>query len=188
LDADSGHLAAAVRQRAENLFLAHRLRCAEAVFGTLNRGLGGGLEESLALRLASGFPEGLGGRGCLCGALSGGSLALGLFLGQARPGPLMRADGVRRAAGRLHDAFRERYHSTCCRVLTRGLEPGSKAHFQHCAAVTGAAAELTALVLLDMRPALAERVDWAYLEARDSRLGAGWRLLTGAWRGGQAAG
>lgn len=185
---DIGHLAGLVRQRAENLFRTRQLWCAEAVLTVLNRGLGGGLDPALALRLASGFPEGLGGRGCLCGAVSGGGLALGLFLGPRRPGPLARAHGAREAAARLHDAFRVRFGSTCCRVLTRGLDPGSPAHLRHCAEVTGGAAEETARLLLSLRPGLAEHADRDYLECRDSRLAAGWKRLTDACLLGRASG
>jgi C_GCAxxG_C_C family probable redox protein len=185
---DIGHLAGLVRQRAENLFRTRQLWCAEAVLAVLNRGLRGGLDPSLALSLASGFPEGLGGRGCLCGAVSGGVMALGLFLRPRPPSILSRAHGAREAAGRLHDAFRVRFGSTCCRVLTRGLDPGSPAHFRHCAEVTGGAAEETARLLLSLRPGLAEQVDLDYLECRDSRLAAGWKRLTDACPIGRAAG
>jgi C_GCAxxG_C_C family probable redox protein len=185
---DMDHLAGLVRRRAESLFLTRQAWCAEAVLAVLNRGLGGGLDPALALSLASGFPEGLGGRGCLCGAVSGGVMALGLFLRRRPPSLLSRACGPREAAGRLHEAFRGRFGSTCCRVLTRGLASGSQAHLSHCAGVTGAAAEETARILLKLRPGLAEQVDRDYLECRESRLAAGWKRLTDACPLGRAAG
>lgn len=185
---DIGQVAGLVRRRAEHLFLTRQRWCAEAVLTVLNRGLGGGLDPTLALSLAAGFPDGLGGRGCLCGAVSRGVMALGLFLRPPSLRPLARPHGARDAAGRLHDAFRVRFGSTCCRVLTRGLDPGSPAHLRHCAEVTGGAAEETARLLLSLRPGLAEQVDRDYLECRESRLAAGWKRLTDACPLGRAAG
>ncbi|MBT3258412.1 MAG: C_GCAxxG_C_C family protein [Deltaproteobacteria bacterium] len=54
----------------------------------LNQSLNGGLPPEMAIRLASGLPEGSGRSGCTCDALSGGVIALGLFLGRDTPGPL----------------------------------------------------------------------------------------------------
>lgn len=48
----------------------------------LNEGLRGGLQAEFAVRLASGFGEGIGKTGCMCGAFSGAVMGLGLFLGR----------------------------------------------------------------------------------------------------------
>jgi len=107
-----------IETRAENLFLTRQLQCAEAVMVVLNQGLGGDLPQELAVRLASALPEGLGRRGCLCGALNGGALALGLFMGRNGPGYRNGAT-VRKAVGALHDQFKAAYKAACCRVLTK---------------------------------------------------------------------
>lgn len=160
-----------IQDRAANLFQTRQLQCAEAVLVVLNRGLGGDLPSEIAVRLASGLPEGFGRRGCLCGALSGGGLALGLFLGRNGPG-YGNGNGVRQAVGELHDRFKAVYHTTCCRVLTKALIYGSDQHFQHCARMTGFAARQAGAIVLDRRPELTARADWSYLQRRDRRLAA----------------
>ncbi|HIJ36997.1 MAG TPA: hypothetical protein HPP59_06975, partial [Deltaproteobacteria bacterium] len=73
------------KERAKDFFVSKQLYCSEAVLVTINHGLGGGMSDELAIRLSSTLPEGLAGSGCLCGALGGAILALGLFLGRDRP-------------------------------------------------------------------------------------------------------
>lgn len=158
-----------IQNRAENLFLTRQLQCAEAVMVVLNQGLGGDLSRELAVRLASALPEGLGRRGCLCGALNGGALALGLFLGRKGPG-YGNGAAVRKAVGGLHDHFKTAFKATCCRVLTKSLIYGSDHHFRHCARMTGQAARMAAAIVLDHKPELLESADWGYLQQKDRRV------------------
>ena len=169
-----------IEKRAENLFLTRQLQCAEAVITVLNQGLGGGLPSGMAVRLASGLPEGLGQRGCLCGALNGGALALGLFLGRDGPG-YGNGRTVKQAAGQLHDQFKACFKATCCRVLTKSLVYGSDEHFRHCAQMTGTAARLTASIVLKHRPELVKTADWDYLARQESRMAAEVKKLARAF-------
>lgn len=169
-----------IEKRAENLFLTRQLQCAEAVMAVLNQGLGGDLPPEMAVRLASALPEGLGRRGCLCGALNGGALALGLFLGRDGPG-YGNGKTVRRAVGLLHDQFKACFKGTCCRVLTKSLVYGSDDHFRHCARMTGTAARLTAAIVLQHRPELRQTADGDYLSEQDSRMAAEIRKLARAF-------
>jgi len=75
-----------VGKRAGNLFDTGQLLCSEALLVVMNRVLGGGMPDELAVRLASTLPRVIGESGCTCGALAAGALALGLFLGRSRPG------------------------------------------------------------------------------------------------------
>ncbi|MBL0714351.1 MAG: C_GCAxxG_C_C family protein [Desulfosarcina sp.] len=170
-----------IRRKVENLFATRQLQCAEAVLCVLNRGFGGELTDALAVRLASGFPEGLGNSGCLCGALSGAVLAMGLFLGRSGPG-LGNGHLVKQAVAELQQTFKARYKSTCCRILTRNLDYGSQAHFRHCARVSGEAAQIATHILLQVKTDLTDTVDWTYLGHSDSGLGAGFKILSGTWR------
>lgn len=171
-------LIALIRRRAENLYETHQLLCSEAVLYVLNQGLGGGLPQEAAIRLASGFTEGVGGSGCVCGGFSGALMALGLFLGRQR----LNGRGLKKiqAKGReLHDLFRSKFGATCCRVLTKKVRHDQKALFKECATRTGEAAEVAARLILEQRPDLLEQADWDFLTARDTTLGAGLnRLLT----------
>jgi C_GCAxxG_C_C family probable redox protein len=157
-----------IGEKARNIFLSRQPLCTEAVLSVLNRGLAGDLPDDLAVRLASGLPEGLGS-GCLCGALNGGSLAMGLFLGRNGPG-IGNRKRITASNQLLHNQFRSRFKSTCCRILTRKFGEGSKAQFDHCTELTGVAAETAARLILDERPELVAQADWNYLEQRDSML------------------
>jgi C_GCAxxG_C_C family probable redox protein len=125
--------------------------------------------------------EGLGGRGCVCGALNGGVLALGLFLGTSTPG-WHNGKRVRAAASELHDFFRQSFGATCCRVLTKDVPGASKDHRRQCALRTGRTAEETARIILRERPELVREIDWSYLNQKDSRVGAALKVFAGALR------
>jgi C_GCAxxG_C_C family probable redox protein len=169
MDSPGAELSGLIRNRAKHLVRSHHLHCSEAVFTVLNQVLGGGLPAALATNLASGFPEGLGGSGCLCGALSGGVLALGLFLGQAGSKTLP-AKSVKRATRTLHDLFREQFGSTCCRVLTKSLPPRSAKLIEHCGEITGATAEIAARLILQQRPELLAQADVSALSFPKKKL------------------
>ncbi len=165
-------LAGLIGRRAENLFETHQLFCSEAVVCVLNQGLAGGLAPETAIRLASGFAEGIGEAGCACGALSGAVMALGLFVGQQGSSTRGRKK-IQAAAKQLHDLFKSKFGSACCRVLTQNVRDDSAALFAHCVSCTGETAEMAARVILERRPGLVEQADWNFLTTRDSKLVAG---------------
>ncbi len=177
----SNELERLIRQRVENVFATRQLECAEAVLSVINRAFRGDLPDALAVRLASGFPEGLGGSGCLCGALSGAVMAMGLFLGRSGPG-VGNGRVVKRAVAELQQAFKAIYASTCCRMLTKDLAYGRRAHLDQCVRISGETARLAAGILINTRPGLMAQVDWDYLNRRDSAPAAGLRIVSGAWR------
>ena len=174
-------LEALIRMRVANVFSTRQLSCAESVLSVLNRGFGGALSDVLAVRLASGFSEGLGRSGCLCGALSGAVMALGLFLGRDGPG-IGGGRPVKESVAALHREFRSVYKSTCCRKITRNHDDGSRAHRRHCAQLSGETASMAARIMLSCRPALIAQVDLDYLSQRDSATGAGLKILLGTLR------
>lgn len=169
-DSDHEKIIGLIHQRAHNLFATRQLMCSEAVLVVLNRAFDGGLSDELAIRLTSALPEGIGGSGCTCGALSGGVLAIGLFLGRERPG--QSGKKARKAAKELHNLFKNSFRSTCCRVLTKKVKDDSAAHFKQCAEFTGTAAAQAAGVIIQAKPELIRKVDIDYLERMDTRIGA----------------
>jgi C_GCAxxG_C_C family probable redox protein len=181
---DIRSLAQLAGERAQNLFVSRRLHCSEAVLMTLNRGLGGGLTDVQTLSLAAPFSEGIGNSGCLCGALSGALMAIGLLLGGASP--FGRRGGVHAAASELLGRFKLRFGSTCCRVLSRTARNAGQPHFEHCAELTAEAARQAAELILERRPELASGADREFLGGRDSLLG-GW-VKAAALRMGRRAG
>jgi C_GCAxxG_C_C family probable redox protein len=174
LDEKAEELIRLVRSRAQDLYETRQLHCSEAVFSVLNSAFGGGLSQEMAIRVASAFPDGLGGSGCLCGALSGGALSLGLYLGRRSPG----ARDLRKAlpaAKELNMRFKARFRSACCSTLCEENKKG-------CANLTGTAAQLAAEIILKRRPELMEAVDWAYLRNRDSRIRANLKRVSNLLR------
>ncbi|NTV14331.1 MAG: C_GCAxxG_C_C family protein [Desulfobulbaceae bacterium] len=176
-------LAGLVGERAGNLFSAHGISCSEAVLVVLDRGFGGGLGVETALGLGCGFGGGIGGSGCLCGALSGAVMGLGLFLGAGRWEKHDKKEFRLLVAG-LHDRFRTRSGSTCCRELIADFR-GKRTERKHfCGDLTGWAAREVTLIILAQRPELLQPADRTYLAGRDSRLAAvAERLLSGAGSG-----
>jgi len=65
-----------VRKTAEKYFRKGDYYCSESVLTTINDTLGQEFRPEI-VKLASGFPIGVGKSGCLCGAVSGGVMALG---------------------------------------------------------------------------------------------------------------
>ena len=96
---------------AESIFLAFRERVAPEV-------------SAETVRMATPFGAGLGNAGCLCGALTGAVMILGLLKGRTTP------DVPRREAYTLsnefHNRFKAKFGATCCRVLKRAASGPDK--------------------------------------------------------------
>ena len=170
-----------IRQRTENLFMIRQLMCSEAVLTVLNQGLKGGLAPEIAVRITSGLPEGFGGSGCTCGALSAGIVALGLFLGRDGPG-ILNNRMVYTASRELHESFKTKFGSTCCRVLTKNIELGTKHHFEFCVRHAGEVAEQTVRIVLNHKPGQLELADWTYLNQTDTKMRTRIKQLSNALR------
>ncbi|WP_419743109.1 C-GCAxxG-C-C family protein [Paraclostridium dentum] len=135
-----------IRKIAEGYFERGEFFCSEAVVKTINDELGKPFSDEVT-KLASGFPIGVGKSGCLCGAVSGGVMALGMVYGRCH-GEAMHEDMFKYAAD-LHDRIKELYKSTCCRVMTRNFEFQSPERKAHCIKITGEVAAYIAEKLID---------------------------------------
>lgn len=118
-----------VGERAGRLFDTG-LNCAQAVLQATV-----GADEKL-LELSGAFGGGIGGSKCLCGAVAGGVMALGLA-------------GKGKRSGKLVTRFRERHRVTCCKALSAGYRWKSPEHLANCRRITVATAELTEELLRD---------------------------------------
>jgi C_GCAxxG_C_C family probable redox protein len=119
--------------------------CAESVFRAYLDLLPNDLNPEVA-RLASTFGGGLGRAGCSCGALTGSEMVLGMLVGRDN-----LADDLTRVyqlSGELHNRFKEKFGSTCCRVLNKE-DYQSQDHFRRCLKITGGASMLMMQFLLD---------------------------------------
>lgn len=136
-----------IRQEAEELY--GKFYCSEAIMSVVAKNLDLDLPEETIVAMSSGFAGGLGGSKCLCGAVSGGVMALGLFFGRSTPGD-DRIKKMMSLSNELHDWFKveNQKNTLCCRVLTRNLEWEGPEHKKQCAWFTGLVAEKVALILI----------------------------------------
>ncbi|WP_040212947.1 C-GCAxxG-C-C family protein [Clostridium polynesiense] len=135
-----------VRKTAEGYYERGEFFCSEAVVKTINDLLDKPFDESIT-KLASGFPVGIGKSGCLCGAVSGGVMALGMVYGR-KHGEEMQ-EKMFPIAAELHNHIKGIYKSTCCRVITRNFEFASPERKAHCVQITGETAAYIAEKLYD---------------------------------------
>ena len=135
-----------IRKTAEAYYRNQDYYCSEAIVKTINEEFGLGYPEEV-IKMASGFPIGMGGSGCTCGAVVGGIMALGMVFGRTGPKDVQ----VKRCmalAHELHDKFRANHTVLCCRILTKDMVLGSRPHSQQCIEFTGEVAEETAKIIL----------------------------------------
>ncbi|MEI6827973.1 MAG: C-GCAxxG-C-C family protein [Desulfuromonadales bacterium] len=92
---------------AEQLYRSGKYHCAEAVLEAARRRFAAHLPESIVASV-SGFGGG-SGSGCICGAVSGGTVALGLVLADKKE--------TSRLTKELHTWFKEKYGVTCCKII-----------------------------------------------------------------------
>ncbi|MCF6460173.1 C-GCAxxG-C-C family protein [Clostridium sp. Cult3] len=138
-----------VRKEAEGYFERGEFFCSEAVAHTINNLLGKPYDDKV-VKMASGFPIGMGKSGCLCGAVSGGQMALGMVYGRVH-GESMN-EKMFPLAAELHDHIKDEYGSTCCRVITRqwaGDNFQSPERKEHCIEITGKVAAWVAEKLIE---------------------------------------
>ncbi|MEN1758923.1 C-GCAxxG-C-C family protein [Anoxynatronum sibiricum] len=124
----------AVREKAEGYFQRGEFFCSEAVIHTINELMGWPFPEEVT-KMASAFPIGLGKSGCLCGAVSGGAMALGMAYGRNH-GESMD-ERMFPVSAQLHDHIKTMYKSTCCRVMIKDFEFTSPERKAHCVKITG---------------------------------------------------
>lgn len=137
---------AKIRETAENYYRNGDFYCSEAIVKVIKDSFNLPLPDSV-IAMASGFPVGMGGSGCTCGAVAGGIMALGMVFGRSEPKDA-KVDKTMQLAKELHDTFRQRHFCLCCRVLTKDMELGSPDHMKQCISFTGEVAEETANLIL----------------------------------------
>ena len=134
-----------IKTTAESYYRDGDFYCSESIVKTIKDEFGLPISDDV-VAMASGFPVGIGGSGCTCGAVAGGIMALGLFFGRSQPQD-KRVDTTMALSKELHDIFRERHKSICCRVLTKGMTLGSPEHIEQCIYLTGEVAEEVAKII-----------------------------------------
>jgi C_GCAxxG_C_C family probable redox protein len=80
------------------------------------------IEKDLALKMACGFGAGMGLKGEVCGAVSGGIIVLGTKFGSGEKNDRMATKLVYSKTRELMDQFARKHGSFMCRKLISGLE------------------------------------------------------------------
>ena len=118
------------RAEAEELYRSGVYHCAEAVMESIRRKFAPEM-PSAVVGSVSGFGGG-SSSGCICGAVSGGTVAIGMVLQDKKK--------TTRLTKELHVWFKEKYGVTCCKVI-RAENPKSVCH-QLTGEVAGKIAEM----------------------------------------------
>lgn len=107
-------IAAHCRAEAEELYRSGKYHCAEAVMESIRRKFSAETPETVVATVA-GFGGG-SGSGCICGAVSGGTVALGLVLGDKKKTTHLTRE--------LHAWFKGKYGVTCCAIIRKENDKG----------------------------------------------------------------
>ena len=157
----SGADALKIRRNAEELFRSGKYYCSEAVMSALREAFFPEL-PGYVISSVSGFPVGMGGSGCACGAVVGAVSAIGLIFGRESTSDVSASAHCMQLARELHETFTAKHRVICCRVLSRGTEhagPGEPHKAAHCIEMTGDAAEAVARIILREAAKAADTVD-----------------------------
>lgn len=134
-----------IRETAEQYYREGSYYCSEAIVKTIKDAFELDFSDDV-IRMASGFPVGIGGSGCACGAVSGGVMAIGMVFGR-KDGGDPAVQKTMKLSAELHERFKEKRKYVCCKILTRGMDMGKKEHKEQCIAITGEVAVIVADIL-----------------------------------------
>ena len=138
---------AKITKDAEDLF-RNGFFCSEAVVSSIRSNFEIDVPEAV-ISMASGFPVGIGRSKCLCGAVSGGVMAIGLVFGRTvQKDP--QVEETMRLSKELHDWFKEASgkNALCCRILTKEFDMGQGEHKEQCGRFTGMVAGKVAEMII----------------------------------------
>lgn len=136
-----------VAKDAEELFRGGFF-CSEALISSIRSNFELDIPEEI-IAMASGFPVGIGRSKCICGAVSGGVMALGLFFGRTKQGDA-KVEKNLELSKELHDWFKSSNgkNSLCCRILTKEFDMSSGEHKEQCIKFTGMVAGKVAEIIV----------------------------------------
>ena len=101
-------IVAGIESEAEEFFRSRKMNCAEAVLATLKNNFRPELPDEI-IHMATGFGGG-SGSGCICGAVTGATMAMGLVVNNDKK-------RLKALTMELHKWFTATYGATCCRVI-----------------------------------------------------------------------
>ena len=134
-----------IKEEAEQRYRNGDYYCSEAIISTIRNYFDPDMPEQ-AIAIGSGFPVGMGGAMCVCGAVSGGVVMIGYFFGRSTPRDT-KVNKAMELTKELHDYFQSKHKVLCCKILCKGMELGSPKHMEQCIAITGDIAAKTAEII-----------------------------------------
>ena len=142
----------AISERAAKHFEAG-FNCAESVFMSLAESIG--VRSDLIPKIATPFGGGIGRRGSVCGALTGGVMAIGLKLGRSEAKDMKRRDESYKKALELYKRFEKEFGSALCYDLIKldlttpeGREKSKAVRLQKCMKFVRAAGRNVAQLIM----------------------------------------
>lgn len=137
---------AKVRSDAEELFRNGDFFCSEAIMCSIKNNFAIDMPDEI-IAMASGFPVGIGKSKCVCGAVTGGVMALGYFFGRTKGGD-PKVHKTLALANELQQSFKDNHKHLCCHILTKGMDMGVGEHKKQCVSFTGEIAEKVAMIVV----------------------------------------
>lgn len=128
-----------VRKNAEELYKNGSFYCSEAVVKAVLEGFGEEVSHHI-IAMSSGFPVGIGGAECTCGAISGGVMTIGYFFGRSKEAGSEVVKSMK-LSKELYSRFISRNKYSCCKILTKNMTKGSEEHMKQCVKFTGEVAQ-----------------------------------------------
>ena len=139
-----------VKEEAEELFRDGQFYCSEAIISSIKNQFKLDISDRI-IAMASGFPVGIGKSKCVCGAVSGGVMAVSYFFGRTKGGD-KRVERNLKLANELQQSFQDNHGCLCCKVLTNDFDMASGEHKEQCASFTGeVAAKATEIILREIK-------------------------------------
>ncbi len=136
-----------VREKAEAYYMAGDFYCSETVLKVISENFETELPEDI-VSLASAFPHGVGGSGCICGAWWAVRWPLVCFSVRSSAKEDDKVKKAMELSNELHNLFKKKHKVPCCRVLTKGFTRGSPEQKQQCARLAGEVTEETAKIII----------------------------------------
>lgn len=130
-------LALEARNRAGDNF-KQGFNCAESIVKAFNEMCNTDMSPEV-IKMATGFGGGLGHAGCMCGALAGSAMVLGILKG--RTDTTEDREPAYHLTKDFHDRFEAKYGATCCRSLNP-YTFDTPEHLRNCLKITGGTGKL----------------------------------------------
>jgi C_GCAxxG_C_C family probable redox protein len=128
--------------------------CSESVIYAIQQDLDPEIPDEL-IAASSGFPWGMGGAGCSCGALAGGVMLIGHYFGRKEPKGSEYAN-CQKLTREYHDAFASCAGHACCGAIISGMEKNSDERKNKCTGIVEYSVTKTAQIILREKGLLTE--------------------------------